>query len=65
MRVGLEAAARSGAPQLTAGNYGGNLGPHHFHAQGARAVTLTLTLREAPAAPVRAEALAPRPARRR
>ena len=28
-------------------------------------MTLTLTLREAPAAPVRAEALAPRPARRR
>ena len=32
--------------------------------QGARAVTLTLTLREAPAAPVGAEALSPRPARR-
>jgi formylmethanofuran--tetrahydromethanopterin N-formyltransferase len=30
MRVGLEAAARSGARQITAGNYGGNLGPHHF-----------------------------------
>jgi formylmethanofuran--tetrahydromethanopterin N-formyltransferase len=30
MRVGLEAAARSGATHLTAGNYGGNLGPHHF-----------------------------------
>ena len=33
MRVGLEAAARSGATHLTAGNYGGNLGPHHFPLQ--------------------------------
>jgi formylmethanofuran--tetrahydromethanopterin N-formyltransferase len=31
MRRGLDAAARSGALQVTAGNYGGNLGPHHFH----------------------------------
>jgi formylmethanofuran--tetrahydromethanopterin N-formyltransferase len=31
MRVGLDAAARAGARQLTAGNYGGNLGEHHFH----------------------------------
>jgi formylmethanofuran--tetrahydromethanopterin N-formyltransferase len=31
MRVGLEAAARAGALRLTAGNYGGSLGPHHFH----------------------------------
>jgi formylmethanofuran--tetrahydromethanopterin N-formyltransferase len=31
MRVGLEAAARTGARQITAGNYGGRLGPHHFH----------------------------------
>jgi len=31
MRVGLEAAARSGAVRLTAGNYGGSLGEHHFH----------------------------------
>jgi formylmethanofuran--tetrahydromethanopterin N-formyltransferase len=30
MRVGLDAAARAGARQITAGNYGGNLGPHHF-----------------------------------
>src|SRR3954463_15597169 len=30
MRVGLEAAARAGARQLTAGNYGGNLRGHHF-----------------------------------
>ena len=31
MRVGLEAAARTGAMRITAGNYGGRLGPHHFH----------------------------------
>jgi formylmethanofuran--tetrahydromethanopterin N-formyltransferase len=31
MRRGLDAAARSGALRITAGNYGGNLGPHHFH----------------------------------
>jgi formylmethanofuran--tetrahydromethanopterin N-formyltransferase len=31
MRVGLDAAARAGARQLTAGNYGGSLGEHHFH----------------------------------
>jgi formylmethanofuran--tetrahydromethanopterin N-formyltransferase len=28
---GLEAAAEAGADQVTAGNYGGNLGPHHIH----------------------------------
>jgi formylmethanofuran--tetrahydromethanopterin N-formyltransferase len=31
MRRGLDAAARSGARQITAGNYGGSLGDHHFH----------------------------------
>jgi formylmethanofuran--tetrahydromethanopterin N-formyltransferase len=31
MRRGLDAAARSGALRITAGNYGGSLGPHHFH----------------------------------
>jgi formylmethanofuran--tetrahydromethanopterin N-formyltransferase len=31
MRVGLDAAARAGAMRLTAGNYGGSLGEHHFH----------------------------------
>ncbi len=30
MRVGLAAAAKAGARQITAGNYGGNLGKHHF-----------------------------------
>jgi formylmethanofuran--tetrahydromethanopterin N-formyltransferase len=31
MRVGLHAAAQAGALKITAGNYGGNLGKHHFH----------------------------------
>jgi formylmethanofuran--tetrahydromethanopterin N-formyltransferase len=30
MAEGLEAAARSGASHVTAGNYGGNLGPYHI-----------------------------------
>jgi formylmethanofuran--tetrahydromethanopterin N-formyltransferase len=31
MRRGLAAAAQAGASHVTAGNYGGNLGPHHIH----------------------------------
>jgi formylmethanofuran--tetrahydromethanopterin N-formyltransferase len=31
MRVGLAAAAQAGARRITAGNYGGSLGEHHFH----------------------------------
>ncbi|TXT19231.1 MAG: formylmethanofuran--tetrahydromethanopterin N-formyltransferase, partial [Planctomycetota bacterium] len=32
MRTGLHAASRcSGLTLITAGNYGGKLGPHHFH----------------------------------
>jgi formylmethanofuran--tetrahydromethanopterin N-formyltransferase len=31
MRRGLDAAAGAGASHITAGNYGGDLGPHHFH----------------------------------
>jgi formylmethanofuran--tetrahydromethanopterin N-formyltransferase len=31
MRVGLHAAAQAGARRITAGNYGGSLGKHHFH----------------------------------
>ena len=35
MRAGIQAIAEGGAEQgvthITAGNYGGNLGPHHFH----------------------------------
>jgi formylmethanofuran--tetrahydromethanopterin N-formyltransferase len=31
MRVGMIAAAEAGASHVTAGNYGGNLGPHHIH----------------------------------
>jgi formylmethanofuran--tetrahydromethanopterin N-formyltransferase len=31
MRVGIDAACRDGVIQISAGNYGGKLGPHHFH----------------------------------
>jgi formylmethanofuran--tetrahydromethanopterin N-formyltransferase len=31
MRVGIRAACRPGVRTITAGNYGGKLGPHHFH----------------------------------
>ena len=34
MARGLEAAARAGASQVTAGNYGGNLGPYHIDLRG-------------------------------
>jgi formylmethanofuran--tetrahydromethanopterin N-formyltransferase len=31
MRVGIRAACLPGVVRITAGNYGGNLGPHHLH----------------------------------
>jgi formylmethanofuran--tetrahydromethanopterin N-formyltransferase len=31
MRCGIDAACRPGVRAITAGNYGGKLGPHHFH----------------------------------
>src|SRR5205823_3470263 len=31
MRAGIRAACRRGVVAITAGNYGGKLGPHHFH----------------------------------
>ena len=31
MRTGIDAACRPGVRAVTAGNYGGKLGPHHFH----------------------------------
>ena len=31
MRAGIQAACRPGVRSITAGNYGGKLGPHHFH----------------------------------
>ena len=31
MRVGIQAACLPGIVAITAGNYGGKLGPHHFH----------------------------------
>ena len=30
-RVGVAAACRPGVVKITAGNYGGKLGPHHIH----------------------------------
>ncbi len=31
MRAGLAALLRRGVVRVSAGNYGGKLGPHHFH----------------------------------
>ena len=31
MRMGIDAACRDGIVAITAGNYGGKLGPHHFY----------------------------------
>ena len=31
MRAGIDAACRAGVVSISAGNYGGKLGPHHFH----------------------------------
>jgi formylmethanofuran--tetrahydromethanopterin N-formyltransferase len=31
MRIGIDAACRDGVIAISAGNYGGKLGPHHFH----------------------------------
>jgi formylmethanofuran--tetrahydromethanopterin N-formyltransferase len=31
MRAGIDAACRPGVRAITAGNYGGQLGPYHFH----------------------------------
>ena len=31
MKVGIDAACRDGVVAITAGNYGGKLGPHHFY----------------------------------
>lgn len=33
MRAGIDAACRPGVVAITAGNYGGKLGPHHFYLQ--------------------------------
>jgi formylmethanofuran--tetrahydromethanopterin N-formyltransferase len=30
MRAGIQAACRPGVRAISAGNYGGKLGPHHF-----------------------------------
>jgi len=31
MRAGIDAACRPGVRSISAGNYGGKLGPYHFH----------------------------------
>jgi len=31
MRLGIRAACRPGVKAISAGNFGGKLGPHHFH----------------------------------
>jgi formylmethanofuran--tetrahydromethanopterin N-formyltransferase len=31
MRTGIDAACTEGVVAISAGNYGGKLGPHHFH----------------------------------
>jgi len=33
LRAGIDAACRPGVVEITAGNYGGKLGKHHFHLQ--------------------------------
>jgi formylmethanofuran--tetrahydromethanopterin N-formyltransferase len=32
-RVGIQAACQGGVLRISAGNYGGKLGPYHFHLQ--------------------------------
>lgn len=38
-RVGVQAACRPGVSKITAGNYGGNLGPHHIRLHAVLAAT--------------------------
>jgi formylmethanofuran--tetrahydromethanopterin N-formyltransferase len=38
MRLGIDAACRPGVRAITAGNYGGHLGPHQFHLRAIMAV---------------------------
>lgn len=39
MRTGIDAACRPGVRAISAGNYGGKLGPHHFHLRRIMAPT--------------------------
>jgi formylmethanofuran--tetrahydromethanopterin N-formyltransferase len=39
MRTGIDAACRPGVRAISAGNYGGKLGPHHFHLRQIMATT--------------------------
>ena len=46
----IDIGAAKGVTRVTAGNYGGKLGPHHYQAAGAAAMSgLTFRLRAAPA----------------
>ena len=49
MRAGIDAACRPGVRAISAGNYGGKLGPHHFHLrqimEGGVSDAVVLTLR--------------------
>ena len=58
MKAGLKAViddgAAKGVTRVTAGNYGGKLGQHHYHAAGAAAMSgLTFRLNAAPAGAAR------------
>lgn len=58
MRVGIHAACRPGVRLITAGNYGGKLGPHHFHLRrivGADFTPVAPSTPPTPAAPAAAE----------
>ncbi len=45
LRAGIEAACRPGVVEITAGNYGGKLGKHHFRLREARKLVLTVAER--------------------
>jgi hypothetical protein len=68
MRAGITAACRPGIRAISAGNYGGKLGPHHFHLrtimEGAVSDWVTLTARTIDAPLVVAQPR-PGPVRRR
>src|SRR3954470_11352306 len=40
MRIGIDAACQDGVVAISAGNYGGKLGPHHFHLRQIMAETV-------------------------
>ncbi len=48
LRVGIDAACRPGVVEITAGNYGGKLGKHHFGLHGILSDASEATARETP-----------------